>query len=86
MAAIQYGCAIVSTIPTVGIPTFRSGENMMLVPAQDTQSLTQMLDKLRMSSDLRERLKQGAYALRKEFSWNTIATETLTFFDQVQKL
>lgn len=85
MAAIQYSCAIVSTIPTVDIPTFRSGENMMLVPAQDTQSLSQMLDKLRMSSDLRERLKQGAYALRKEFSWDTIAAETLAFFDQVRK-
>lgn len=86
MAAIQYGCTIVSTIPTVDIPTFRSGDNMMLVPAQDTQSLSQMLDKLRMSSDLRVRLKQGAYALRNEFSWGTIASETLAFFDKVRKL
>ena len=86
MAAIQYGCAIVSTIPTVDIPTFQHGKNMMLVPAHDAQTLSQVLDKLRMSSDLRERLKQGAYALRKEFSWDTIATETLAFFDQVRKL
>ncbi len=54
MAAIQYGCAIVSTTPTTEITAFKNGENMLLVPRDDKNALTTVhLIKLRQSSELR---------------------------------
>lgn len=84
MAAIQYGCAIISTIPTVEIPTFKNGENMLLVLRGDKNALTAALDQVRKSADLRTRLQRGATELRQQFNWSKITQETLTFFEQVR--
>ena len=40
MAAIHYGCAIVTTIPRVHVPMFVHGQNMWLVPPQNDDALT----------------------------------------------
>lgn len=85
MAAIQYGCAIISTQPTIDIPSFRSGENMLLVPRNDVAALTNALNQLNESPDLRTHLQQGASKLCDQFNWSNIARETLTFFEQVRK-
>ncbi|MBI1282325.1 MAG: glycosyltransferase [Anaerolineaceae bacterium] len=84
MAAIQYGCAIISTIPTVEIPTFRNGENMLLIPRGDKNALTAALNEVRQSPDLRLRLQLGASELSKQFDWSKITQETLDFFEQVR--
>ncbi len=85
MAAIQYGCAIVSTEPTIEVPAFRSGENMLLAPRNDVTKLTNTLEQLYQSPNLRTQLQQGASKLRDQFNWSSIARQTLTFFEQVRK-
>ena len=84
MAAIQYGCAIISTTPNVEIPAFKNGENMLLVPPSDKNALTAALDQVRTSADLRGQLQRGAFELRKQFNWSKITQETLDFFEQVR--
>ncbi len=85
MAAIQYGCAIISTTPTVEIPSFKNNENMLLIPPNDKNALTAALDEVRQSPDLRLRLQLGASELSKQFDWTKITKETLGFFEQVRK-
>ena len=84
MAAIQYECAIISTTPTIDIPAFQNGENMLLVPSGDQNALTAALDQLRQSPELRTHLRQGASKLKEQFNWTKLAQETLSFFEQVR--
>jgi glycosyltransferase involved in cell wall biosynthesis len=83
MAAIHYGRAIVTTMPTVEIPLFRDHENMLLVPPSDSEALTSSLRNLYQSTELRNRLREGARALSQEFDWSQIANAYSRFFQQV---
>ncbi|MEZ4667501.1 MAG: glycosyltransferase family 4 protein [Anaerolineae bacterium] len=85
MAAVQYGCAIVSTTPTVEIPEFIHGENMLLVPANASLELVDALHEIYDSDDLRQTLQRGATALAKHFDWKSIAEKTINFFDSVYR-
>ncbi len=83
MAAIHYGCTIISTQPQVDIPTFRDGENMLLVPAGNSMALSTALRQTYQQPALRERLGDGAAALAHEFEWESIARGYMRVFEQV---
>jgi glycosyltransferase involved in cell wall biosynthesis len=83
MAAIQYGCAIVSTIPTVKIPEFIHRENMILVPPNAPLELVDALHEIYDSHNLRQTLQRGATDLAKHFDWESIAKKTIMFFESV---
>ncbi|HEX2908553.1 MAG TPA: glycosyltransferase, partial [Phototrophicaceae bacterium] len=83
MAALHYGCTIVTTTPQVKIPTFQDGENMLLVSPGNSAALQSALLRLRQSRELRERLRQGATKLADEFRWDTIAQHYLAFFERI---
>lgn len=83
MAAIHYACAIVTTQPIVDIPTFIEGENMLLVPPGDSEALGSAIMQLYHSSELRQRLKDGAHRLAGQFKWSSIARDTIAFFERV---
>ena len=83
MAALEHGCAIVTTMPSVQAPTFIDGENMLLVPPYDEALLAAALHHLYQSSETREHLKQGATSLAKMFAWSAIAQATLNFYKSV---
>lgn len=76
MAAIRCGCAIVTTIPDVAIPTFRDGETMRLVSAGDTNALSTALLQLHAEPELRTRLRAGAATIAHDFDWVQIAEAT----------
>jgi glycosyltransferase involved in cell wall biosynthesis len=80
MAAIHYGCAIITTTPHVPIEAFRAGENLLLVKANDTPALQTGIRQLYEAANLRERLKQGAAQLAHTFEWSGIASATANFF------
>ena len=85
MAAIHYGCAIVSTTPSIEIPAFQNGKNMLLVPSGNQNALTEALDQLRQSPELRAQLQHGASGLKRQFNWSKITQETLVFIDRARK-
>ncbi|MBI5666560.1 MAG: glycosyltransferase [Chloroflexi bacterium] len=83
MAALHYGCAIITTTPQVAVPTFKDGDNMLLVPPGDSAALVQAINRLRAAPDLRDHLRRGAARLANAFRWDTIARDTITFFRRI---
>jgi glycosyltransferase involved in cell wall biosynthesis len=83
IAPIHYGCAIVTTRPSVPIPEFIEGEHLLYCAPEDAGQLTDALRRLFESSALRERLQAGARALAPTFDWDRIARQTADFFAQV---
>jgi glycosyltransferase involved in cell wall biosynthesis len=83
MAAVHYGCAIITTTPQVNIPAFVDGENMRLVPPGDPAALARALHDLRQQPEQAARLRQGAAALAGQFRWQAIAQSAADFFRRV---
>lgn len=83
MAAIEHGCAILTTTPQVDIPAFVDGDNMRLVRPNNANALAAALRELQASPELREKLQGGAAVLAKQFGWREIAAVTLDFYTRV---
>jgi len=83
MAAIQYGCAIMTTQPQVKIPTFIHGENVWLVPTHSASQIEAGILHLLEHSHHLDDMRQGALALRQHFDWGVIAEDTVSFFDKI---
>ena len=82
MAAIEQGRPIITTQPALDIPEFNSN-NMMLIPADNPEELAEAIATLMQSPEKRQKLQANVKDLRKHFDWNTIAQETIQFFEQV---
>lgn len=80
MAVIHHECAVLTTRPAVDIPTFKNGENLMLVAPDNVPALAAALQVLAKSPELRDRLRVGAAALKAEFAWDRIAAQNIAFF------
>ncbi len=90
MAAIQHGCAIITTKPQVKIPAFVDGENMLLARYELISDSTPPflhvspgILQLYRDEALRKRLKSGARRLSAKFRWDNIAADNIRFFRQV---
>jgi glycosyltransferase involved in cell wall biosynthesis len=76
-AALAHGCSIVSTAPCVPLPELHEGENVLLVPADDAEALSQAVVRLARDRELRERIGVGARELAQQFAWERIARRTV---------
>lgn len=85
MAVIHNECAILTTKPRVDIPTFASGENLMMVTPENTHALAAALQVLYKKPTIRASLRQGAVALRAHFAWDKIAADNAQFFHKVME-
>lgn len=83
MAALQHGCAIVTTQPAVTVAAFKSGENLCFVPPGDAEALAAALRVLHAAPETRTRLQWGAAELARQFEWPQIAEKTADFFARV---
>ncbi len=83
MAAINYGCAIVTTQPTVEHETFIHGENIWLIDRQSATAIGDAIVHLIQNPQTVNQLRDGARNLRRRFDWDVIARDTLTFFEEV---
>jgi glycosyltransferase involved in cell wall biosynthesis len=83
MAALEHGCATVTTTPQVAIPSFTDGANLCLVPPGDPAALANALRHLYASPDERATLCAGALELGKRFNWAEIARTTLDWYQRV---
>jgi glycosyltransferase involved in cell wall biosynthesis len=80
MAAIHYGCSIVTTTPRVPVPEFVNDENMLFVPPSDSHALNLALKRIHSTPELANKLRQGASRLAAHFDWTYIAAEYVEFF------
>lgn len=83
MAAIQHGCAIITTRTAVDIPTFISGQNLLLIAPGNAPALAAALQVAAKSPELISTLRDGAHTLRQEFAWDHIARANVAFFEKV---
>lgn len=83
MAALEYGCALVTTTPRVPTPLFVDGQNMLLVPPDDSAALTGALRRLYEAPALHDQLRAEAAVLARQFDWDQIAARTAQFFANV---
>jgi glycosyltransferase involved in cell wall biosynthesis len=83
MAALAHGMPIVSTQPQMSIAEIIEGENMILVPPEDPQALSDAIRDLALSPQLRRRLAHGAAQLSGLFSWHDIAKKTLGLYEHL---
>ncbi|GAB4509458.1 MAG: glycosyltransferase family 4 protein [Anaerolineae bacterium] len=81
MAAIQHGCAIITTHPQVEISTFQDGENMLLVPPNDPAEIVKAIKYLMISPALRYHIILGAQDLNHHFDWQHIAQAHIPVFE-----
>jgi glycosyltransferase involved in cell wall biosynthesis len=80
MAAIRYGCAIITTTPQTTVPTFRNSENMLLVKPGEVEALADAMQQLYESQELRERLRKGATELARIFEWPEIVQAITNYY------
>lgn len=83
MAAIQYGCAIITTYPQMKIPTFKHNQNMWLVPSHSASQIESAILHLLEHPHHLDELREGALDLRRMFNWETIAQDTVNFFEKI---
>ena len=80
MAAIENGCAILTTEPAVEVETFAHGCNLWLVAPGSAEALERAIRHLMNDRRQLKRLRIGAAHLRSQFDWDAIARETIVFF------
>lgn len=83
MAAINYGCAIVTTQPMVKHETFIHGENIWLIERQSAPAIRDAITHLIQNPQTVNQLRDGAGMLRRRFDWDVIARDTLALFEDV---
>lgn len=83
LAAIEHGCAILSTCHSAFADTFVHGENMWLAPSNSSSELVSAISHLSQDREQLRLLQQGALSLRQHFDWDVIATKTVSFYEQV---
>jgi len=83
MACLAHGMPTITTRPVVPLPQLHDGENIRLVPPEDSAALAAAIRTLAADPALRARLSAGALALADGFTWDKIAAQTAKFFEQV---
>ncbi len=93
MAALVHGLPIVTTSAgplaadlesAAHLPSLRDGENVLLVPPDDTAVLAEAIARLADSPELRQRLGQGAKEMSAAFGWDRIAEQTLEVYHAIR--
>jgi glycosyltransferase involved in cell wall biosynthesis len=76
-AALAHGCPIISTTPRVSLDELYEGENILLVPPENPEAVSQAAERLDHTPELGQRIGRGARALAEQFTWQRIVERTL---------
>lgn len=79
-AALSHGCAIITTQPLIATPQLENG-SVYLIPPNDVTALVDAIMDLHQNAPYRQKLKKSAQALSKLFTWEHIASQTISFFE-----
>ena len=83
MAALAHGRPLITTFPSEPTPELVHGENVWLIPAGNTSSLSEAVEILAGDEDLRHRLGEGAAGTARLFTWDQIAKSTAAFYAEL---
>jgi glycosyltransferase involved in cell wall biosynthesis len=79
-AALAHGRAIVTTTPPIPLEELRDGENVLLIPPDDSHALAEGIRRVMEDAALRARLERGAAELSQMFTWDRIAAQTVEIY------
>jgi glycosyltransferase involved in cell wall biosynthesis len=82
MAAIEHGCAIITTYPEADTPGIDAA-HFQLIPPEHSSALAEAIQTLYTSPLRRETLQEQTRQLRSRFDVTTIANDIRLFFQQV---
>ena len=82
MTAFALGMPVITT-DLAPNPMLVDGENVKLVPPNNSKALSDAIKNFREESTVRQKLSAGAKALSKEFSWERIAARYEQVFSGV---
>jgi len=85
MAALAHGRPVISTRPRVPLPELCEGENVLLVPPDDSEALAATIARLAADPALRQRIGDGAKTLSRQFAWDRIAARTANLFARLRR-
>jgi glycosyltransferase involved in cell wall biosynthesis len=78
--AMACGLAPVTTFHPAALEVVRDAYNGMIVPFRDSIAIEKALEKLIKEGNYLETLRRNAYFTAQEYSWKTIAQNTLSFY------
>jgi glycosyltransferase involved in cell wall biosynthesis len=76
-AALAHGCPIISTTPRVPLKELYEEENILLVPPETPEAISQAARRLYQEPDLKQRIGHGAQKLAEQFTWKRIVEHTV---------
>lgn len=80
MAVLAHGRSLITTTPTIATPELVHGENVWLVPPDESTALAVAVRAVLADEALQHKLGEGAVKVAELFTWDKIATETAVFF------
>jgi glycosyltransferase involved in cell wall biosynthesis len=83
IAALCHGRPVVTTYPSAPLAELKDGQNVLLVPPRDVESLAGAITRLAADADLRVRLSENAEALGRQFDWTQIARRTADVYQRI---
>ena len=80
---MAHGCPIVTTYPSHPNPDLIDGQAMRMVPPDNASHLANVLEELGTDTSLSQQLGDNARQLAHQFTWDSIANQTVTFFEEL---
>lgn len=80
--AMACGLAPVTTATPGPMEIVRDGHDAILIPARDSRSIEQALERLIIDRPYLERLRRNAYATAQLYSWARVARDNLSFYEE----
>lgn len=80
IAAVNQGCAILTTEPAVDVEDFAHARNLWLAPPRSAASIESALARLMSNREQLTALRAGASELSQHFDWDMIARRTIAFY------
>jgi glycosyltransferase involved in cell wall biosynthesis len=83
MAALAHGCAIITTRPEFNTPELEGDRAARLIPPDSPTALAVAIEDLAENPDLCAQMSTSARGLAAQFTWDSIATRTASFFEML---
>ena len=79
LACLTHGCPTITTNPQSENERLQHETNIMLVPPEDPPSIVKAIRRLHENTPLRTKIGQAAMSLSKDFEWQNIANQTVSY-------
>ncbi len=81
MAALAHGCSIITTRPEFNTPELEGDRAARLIPPDSPTALAVAIEDLAGNPELCAQMSRSAQGLAAQFTWDSIATRTASFFE-----